>query len=83
MSKPRIKTDPDAHLLKAIYGSAVFYDVCPEEQANIAGMAIATWYRRLKQPETFTVKEFRRMARRYEWDCKTICQILDIREAEK
>lgn len=70
----------DAFLRQAIKGSAGYYDLRPMEQAEIAGVTRATWYRRLDSPAHFTVKELRRMIKRYKWDSKTVALFLGIRE---
>lgn len=70
----------DAFLRQAIKGSAGYFSLCPDEQAQIAGLTRATWYRRLTQPSTFSLKELRRMAKRYHWDLKTVGAFLGVRE---
>ena len=62
----------DACLRKAISGSAGYFRLTVNEQAEIAGVRRATWYRRLKCPEDFSLKELRRMSVRYGWDISTI-----------
>lgn len=70
----------DALLRQAIKGSAAFYQLSPTEQAEIAGVTRATWYRRLNEPSSFSLKELRRMTRRYRWSEKTVAAILGVRE---
>lgn len=69
----------DLYLKKAIAASAAFYHVTPDIMAQAAGIARATWYRRLLNPETFTVRELRRLIRAYRWDAGTVCDSLGIR----
>lgn len=71
----------DAFLRQAIKGSAGYFQLSPNEQAEIAGVTRATWYRRLDDPSMFNVRELRRMVKRYHWDSKTICAFLGAREA--
>jgi hypothetical protein len=77
---PRIKQSKDAifeaKLRKAISGSAAYYSMGVDEQAFAAGVTRSTWYRRLKQPNTFTLYELRRMIRRFHWDNETIIDFL-------
>lgn len=70
----------DAFLRQAIKGSAGYFGLRAPEQAEIAGITRATWYRRLNDPSDFTVKELRRMIRRYNWDNRTVCSFLGVRE---
>jgi len=72
----------DAHLRQAIKGSAGYFQLSPDEQAEIAGVKRATWYRRLYAPESFSLAELRRMVRRYKWDSRTVCAILGVREGQ-
>lgn len=76
---PKLKKSPDelanTYLLTAIGSSAIFYAHKPEKQAAIAGVSRASWYRRLKEPETFTLRELRRLARKYRWDDQTLRDI--------
>lgn len=73
----------DANIRKAIQGAAAYYGLCINEQAETAGVKRATWYRRLNDPGTFTLKELRKMALRYHWDAKTVCDFLGVKEVEK
>lgn len=68
----RLNEIQDANVRKAISGSAGYFRLSVNEQAEIAGVRRATWYRRLKQPEEFSLKELRKMAVRYGWDISTI-----------
>lgn len=70
----------DAELRKAIAGSAGYFQMTADEQAEAAGVKRATWYRRLHVPADFSVRELRRMIRRYSWDAKTVCRFLGVRE---
>lgn len=70
----------DAQLRKAISGSAGYFQLSANEQATIAGVKRATWYRRLNCPSDFSVRELRKMIRRYHWDSKTVCAFLGVRE---
>lgn len=70
----------DALLRQAIKGSAGYFQLVPDEQAAIAGVTRATWYRRLNTPSSFSLKELRRMAKRYHWDARTVCAFMGIRE---
>lgn len=66
----------DRKLLEAIAGSSVFFDLSPDEQAQVAGISRSSWYRRLSNPGLFSIDEFRRMAKRYRWDDSVILQIV-------
>ena len=70
----------DALLRQAIKGSAGYFQLSVNEQAEIAGCTRATWYRRMNQPETFTVDELRSMIRRYKWTPQTVGAFLGARE---
>ena len=70
----------DALLRQAIKGSAGYFQLTPNDQAEIAGVTRATWYRRLDSPYNFSVKELRRMIKRYHWDEKTVCAFLGVRK---
>ncbi len=70
----------DALLRQAIKGSAGYFQLRPDDQAEIAGVTRATWYRRLNEPGNFSLYELRRMVRRYKWDSKTVCAFLGARE---
>ena len=72
----------DALLRQAIKGSAGYFQLRPDEQAGIAGVTRATWYRRLNEPESFSLRELRRMVRRYKWDYRTVCAFLGVREGD-
>lgn len=68
----------NAKIMEAIKGSAAFYCIPPEEQAGIAGVSRATWYRRLQYPGDFTVSEMRRMAKRYRWEDRAILAMMKV-----
>ena len=70
----------DAFLRQAIKGSAGYFGLMAEEQASIAGVKRATWYRRLKNPSAFTVKELRRMIFKYHWNSKMVCGFLGVKD---
>jgi hypothetical protein len=70
----------DASIRKAISGSAAFYGLSMEQQYETVGVKRATWYRRLNDPGTFTLREIRRMALRYRWDAKTVCDFIGVKE---
>lgn len=70
----------DAFLRQAIKGSAGYFQLRPDDQADIAGVTRATWYRRLDKPSSFSVCELRRMVKRYKWDLKTVGSFLGVRE---
>lgn len=82
MPKLRLKLDEiqDACVRKAITGSAGYFKLTVNDQAEIAGVRRATWYRRLKQPEEFSLKELRRMTVRYGWDIYTIGSFFGVKE---
>ena len=82
MPKLRLKNSEiqDACLRKAISGSAGYFRLTVDEQAEIAGVKRATWYRRIKKPEEFSLKELRRMASRYGWDISTIGSFFVVKE---
>lgn len=66
----------DAKIRRAISGAAAYYGMGVDEQAFAAGVTRSTWYRRLKQPNTFTLYELRRMIRKFHWDNETIIEFL-------
>lgn len=68
----------NARLRQAIKGSAAFYDHSAENQADIAGVSRATWYRRLQYPGDITIREFRRLLKKYRWDEQTVLDILRV-----
>lgn len=70
----------DALLRQAIKGSAGYFMLSVNEQAEIAGCTRATWYRRLSRPETFTVDELRSMVRKYKWSAQTVGAFLGAKE---
>ena len=72
----------DACLRQAIKGSAGYFQLGPTDQAEIAGVKRATWYRRLDTPSSFSLRELRRMVRRYHWDSKTVCSFLGVQEGK-
>lgn len=80
---PKLRTTEreiqDSYLRKAIKGSAGFYQLDINEQARIAGVKRATWYRRLKSPSDFSVRELRKMIARYDWDAETVCLFLGVK----
>lgn len=73
----------DAILRQAIKGSAGYFQLGPTDQAEIAGVTRATWYRRLNDPSNFSLEELRRMIRRYRWDSRTVCAFLGVREGNQ
>ena len=79
---PRLKMSSmeqaNRRLLEAVKGASAFYDITSDEQASIAGVSRATWYRRLQHPGEFTLNELRRMARQYHWDDKVLSSILRV-----
>lgn len=81
---PKLRMSPtevqDAFLRQAIKGSAGYFRLSVNEQAEIAGCKRATWYRRLNDPSEFSLDELRRMVRRYRWDSRTVCAFLGVRE---
>jgi len=79
---PRLKLSDleqaNRRLLEAIKGSSAFYDISADEQAVIAGVSRATWYRRLQHPGEFTLDEIRKMAKRYHWTETTLNSIVRV-----
>lgn len=79
---PKLKMSAREHanakLMQAIKGSSAYYDISPEDQAQIAGVSRATWYRRLQNPGDVTLDEFRRLCRRFHWDEKTVLEIIRV-----
>ena len=73
----------DSCLRQAISGSAGYFQLNADRQAEIAGIKRATWYRRLRTPEEFSVKELRQMVRAYSWDDSTICSFFRLLEDQK
>ena len=84
MPKLRLRLDQvqDASIRQAISGSAGYFGLSVNEQAEIAGVKRATWYRRLQTPGDFSLTELRRMVYNYGWDAKTVCAFLGVKEAE-
>lgn len=82
---PRLKQSDiflqDAYLRSAIKGASGYFGLTAADQALIAGVKRATWYRRLQDPSSFTVGELRRMIFRYHWGSKIICNILGAKES--
>ena len=72
----------DALLRQAIKGSAGYFQLRPNDQAEIAGVTRATWYRRLDRPSSFSLMELRRMVRRYHWSKETVAAILGAKEGD-
>lgn len=72
----------NALLRQAISGSAGYFQLTPNELAAVAGVKRATWYRRLKSPGDFSVKELRRMIRRYGWTAETVGKFLGAKITE-
>lgn len=70
----------DANLRKAIKGAAGYFCLTSTEQAAIAGVTRATWYRRVNEPSNFSIRELRRMIHKYGWDSDTVCRFLGVRE---
>ena len=73
----------DAFLRQAIKGSAGFFQLSSEELARAAGCARATWYRRINQPETFTLAELRRMVKRFHWTAMQVGSFVGVKEERK
>ena len=55
----------DLYLLKTLKGAAVYYSHTPDEQAKIAKVSRATWFRRVRDPGSFTLAEIRRLIKHY------------------
>lgn len=71
----------DLNLLKTLKGVAAYYSHTPDDQARIAKISHATWYRRLKNPGSFTLSEFRRLIFHYKIGLSEICDILGVRRS--
>ena len=74
--KRQVHSVQDRKLLEAIAGSSAFFNLTPEQQAGIAHLSRASWYRRLKSPGYFTLDEFRWMVTRYNWSNDVVLQIV-------
>lgn len=72
----------DLYLQKTIKGVAVYYHHTPDEQARIVKVSHATWYRRLQDPGSFTLRELRRLIKFYKIDISEICDFLGIRRPQ-
>lgn len=70
----------DASLRQAISGSAGYFRLSANDQAEIAGVRRATWYRRLQTPADFSVRELRRMISEYKWTSREVCAFLGVKE---
>lgn len=82
---PRLKQNDillqDSFLIATIKWSAGYFGLIPDEQASIAGVKRATWYRRLKTPSDFTVGEIRRMVSYYGWTVNKVGKFLGAKES--
>lgn len=76
--RPSAKAAADALLMESINGSAAMYGVPSDDQALVAGVSRATWYRRLQHPGEFTLDEFRSMCRRYHWTEEQVLKMVRI-----
>jgi len=70
----------DLYLQKTLKGAAAYYKHTPEEQARKAGISYSTWYRRMRDPGTFTLQEIRRLIRYYKIGSREVCDFLGIKE---
>jgi len=71
----------DLYLRKTLKGAAEYYQHTPDEQARIARVSHATWYRRMKDPGSFTLREIRRLIAHYKIGIDEVCDFLDIRRS--
>ena len=69
----------DLYLLKTLKGAAVYYSHTPEDQAKIAKVSRATWYRRMKEPGSFEVSELRRLIKHYKIGPDEVLDFLGVR----
>lgn len=85
MTNLRLRLDQiqDANLKKAISGSAGYFGLSVNDQASIAGVKRATWYRRLNSPGDFSLRELRRMVKSYNWSSDIVCSFLGVKEEQK
>lgn len=72
----------DLYLLKTLKGAAVYHGHSAAEQAKIAKMSRATWYRKLQEPESFTLAELRRLVSHYKIGIDEICDFLGVRRSQ-
>lgn len=69
----------DLYLLKTLKGAAVYCSHTPEDQAKIARVSRATWYRRLKEPGSLTMSELRRLIKHYKISPEEVLDFLGYR----
>ena len=69
----------DLYLLKTLKGAAAYFSHTPNDQARIAKVARATWYRRLREPDTFTLAEIRRLIKHYKISPDEVLDFLGVR----
>ena len=69
----------DLYLYKTIKGAAAYYHHTPEDQARKIGISSATWYRRLHEPGTFTLREIRKLIRVYNISTQEVCDFLGMK----
>lgn len=70
----------DLYLLKTVKGAAAYFSHTPIDQARIAKVSHATWYRRMKDPGSFTVSELRRLVIHYKISAHELCDIFSVKE---
>ena len=70
----------DLYLLKTVKGAGVYFSHSPTAQAHIARVSNATWYRRMKDPGSFTVSELRRLIAYYHIGSHELCDIFGVKE---
>lgn len=73
----------DQYLKRTLKGAAIYFCHTPDDQARIAKVSHATWYRRLQNPSTFTLAELRRLIAFYKIDISEICDFLGIRREQR
>lgn len=71
----------DLYLRKTLKGAAEYFRHSPEEQAKIAKISHATWYRRMNDPGSFTLREIRRLIAHYKIDISEVADFLGIRRS--
>ena len=57
-----MKPDPNGRVRSLIAGNCTLYHVAPESLPKRIGMSRTTFYHRMKNPESFTAFELRRLA---------------------
>lgn len=74
---------PDRILLGAIAGGMAINGEKPADFQQMVGVSQTTYYNRMKEPQRFTLEEFRIIAKHYRFTPETLCQIIGIPTSTK